>query len=259
MSNAVKKALNLIELVAAGNESLGALAKAAGMPKSTVHRLAATLVDEGFLVRDDTGYRLGYRLLELGHMIREQNYLVAAAREPMRRLSELTSETVHLGELDGTHIVFLEKVAGNRGITMASRIGLRNLAQVTALGKVMISHRPETEWPAHLVDGIERRTPYTIVSLRELVEELRHVRTVGYALDREENELGIRCVAAPIRDYAGRVVAAVSISGASVYVTEERQLELVEDIRATAREISRQLGGEAFFEEGGAAVASRVS
>lgn len=242
MSNAVKKALSLLEHVAAGKRTLAELSAAAGMPRPTVHRLAATLASEGFLVKDDLTYRLGYRLLELGNAVKEQDHVVLAAREPMERLSERTSETVHLGQLEGTNIVYIDKVEGTRGLRMASRVGFRTVAQTTSLGKVLIANLPEATWRQHLVPGVAPRTPNTIVDLGEIVKELTVVRDAGYALDREENELGIRCVACPVRDFSGRVVAAISLSGATVYVTEERQRELVADVQEAAHAISVRLG-----------------
>lgn len=243
MSHAVRKALGLLELVAKGHHSLAELAASGDMPRSTAHRLATTLVEEGFLMKDRQNYRLGYRLLELGQLVKADNYLVSAARESMEQLSAQTKETVHLGQLEGTEIVYIEKVTGQRGLQMVSRVGLRTLAQTTSLGKVLIAHRPESEWLSHLVEGTEARTPYTIVGLDATLEELRKVRQKGYALDCEENELGIRCVAAPIRDRSGQVVAAISLSGASVYVTEARQLELVPVVDEAARAISARLSG----------------
>lgn len=242
MSNAVKKALSLLEHVAAGQRTLAELSAATGLPRPTAHRLAGTLVSEGFLVKDELTYRLGYRLLELGNAVKEQDHIVLAAREPMERLSERTCETVHLGQLDGTSIVYIDKVEGNRGLRMASRIGFRTLAQTTSLGKVLIASLPEETWERHLVPGVPPRTPNTIVELDRIVAELSSVRDAGYALDREENELGIRCVACPIRDFSGRVVAAISLSGATVYVTEERQHDLVADVRDAAHVISVRLG-----------------
>lgn len=242
MSNAVKKALSLLKLVSAGNRTLSELSASAEIPKSTVYRLAETLMSEGYLLKDDHGYRLGYRLLELGEVLKGENYLVAAAREPMEQLSSKTKETVHLGQLDGTDIIYIDKVDGTRGLQMVSRVGLRTMAQSTSLGKVLIAGLPEAQWREHLIEGAERRTPNTIVDLNEIVEELRRVRDAGYALDREENELGIRCVACPIRDYSGQVVAAISLSGATVYVTEERQEALIAHVAETATTISSRLG-----------------
>ena len=242
MSNAVRKALTILEHVAGGKRSLAELSAAASIPRPTVHRLAGTLVSEGFLIKDDLTYRLGFRLLELGHAVKEENHIVLAAREPMERLSANTCETVHLGQLDGTNIVYVDKVEGTRGLRMVSRVGFRTMAQTTSLGKVLIANLPEEAWPSHLVPGAPQRTPHTIVDLERIVGELKVVRDAGYALDREENELGIRCVACPVRDFSGQVVAAISLSGATVYVTEARQSELVADVMEAADAISARLG-----------------
>ena len=242
MSQALEKGLELLAHVAAGEDTLPKLTRASGWPKSTVHRLAAVLVDRGILRYQEHRYLLGYKLLEFSEKAKRQLSYLQVAKPHLEAVSQQTRETVHLGELADGHIIYLEKIEGHRGLQMRSHVGLRTPAQVTALGKALIANLPRDEWEEHLLD-LPMRTESSITGRDELIRELEAVRRQGYALDREENEPGTRCVAAPIWDSSGKVIAAVSISGASIYIDEKRQMELVPVALDCARKISRDLGG----------------
>lgn len=241
MSQSMEKALGLLDFVAVDGHSLGELASLSGFPKSTTHRLAGVLLSHGFLRNEGNRYYLGYRLMELGELAKNQIHLPSLARKHMLEVSTATQETLHLGELVGTNIIYLEKVDGGRGLQMRSRVGLTAPAQTTAMGKAIVAHLPEEHWSEYFVNA-EVRTPNTITSVAGFLEELRVTRGRGYAFDREENEVGISCVAAPIWNAEGRVVAAVSVSGAVVYLPPERLEELARAVVRCANAISRELG-----------------
>jgi DNA-binding IclR family transcriptional regulator len=242
MSRSLDKSLALLSHVADGAQTLSELVDRSGLARSTVHRLATVLVDHGFLRSERHRYRLGYRLMELGELAKRQVRLPTLARRHMEALSTATQETVHLGELSGNDIVYLEKIEGGRGLQMRSRVGLSSLAATTAMGKAIIAYQPEDEWTSFF--RVEPpRTPHTITAVEGFVKELATVRERGHAFDREENELGICCVAAPIRDASDHVVAAVSLSSAVVYLPPGRLEDLVQDVVACADAISRELGG----------------
>ncbi len=243
MIRSVEKAFKVIELVTQGHSTLTAIAEASGMPKSTAHRVLANLVEVGVLRQEQHDYRLGVKLIEYGEKAKRGMPVEGAARAPMEELAGATRETVHLGVLDGTDIVYLHKVEGRRGLQMASYVGLRTPAQHTAMGKVLISALPEHRWGEYFQPG-EPRTEHSIRTKEEFLEEIRAVRAAGHAFDREENEIGIRCCAAPIRDVHGRAVAAISLTGASVYIGEERLIELVPEVSACADKITRAVGGK---------------
>ncbi|MCX7855624.1 MAG: IclR family transcriptional regulator [Anaerolineae bacterium] len=238
----VLRALALLEAVAEGVHDLEGLSAHVGLSRSTAHRLLTTLVRAGYLRHSPReGYRLGPKLIELGFRAHAGLHLPSLARPYLEELSEATRETVHLGVLDGAQVVYIDKVPGKRELQMASYIGARVPAQCTALGKALVSTLPPEERLRAFVPGL-RRTERTIAEADRFLEEIERVARQGYALDLEENEPGIRCVAAPIRDGAGRGVAAVSISSAVVYLTEERIRELIPLVQETARRISRELG-----------------
>lgn len=245
MSRSAEKMLDLLGLVGQGHRNLHALSEASQMPKSTVHRLLQVLVSRGLVRSSADGFQLGYRLLELGELARMDLRVASRALQQMKRLSEETNETVHLGELDGSYIVYLEKVDGTRGLQMASHVGLRSPAQCTAMGKVLLAHLEPSVAESRLLE-LAPRTPNTLTERVALMRELTHVKERGYALDREENEIGIRCVSAPIWDHTGHVVAAISLSGATQFISEERQAALVPAVMNCAAEISQEIGGGRF-------------
>lgn len=241
MGKSLDKAFLLVQLVAAGRTTLTEIAHESNLPRSTTYRFLSELVRQGILARDRRSYRLGIRLIELGEKAKRGLRISQVALEPMQDLARRTKETVHLGVLEELDIMYLEKVNGDRGLQMASYIGLRTPAQCTAMGKVLIAAQPETMWLQYFQE-IPPRTANTISSLEEFLAEIAHVKASGYALDLEENEVGIRCVAAPIRNSIGSIPIAVSISGASVYISEQRQKELVPEVVDCARTISRDMG-----------------
>lgn len=241
-SQTVLRALTLLEAVAEGTGSLEVLSAAAGFSRSTTHRLLSTLTRAGYLRHEPrAGYLLGPRLIELGFKAHGQLHLPSLARPHLTWLAQLSQETVHLGVLDGTDVVYLDKVEGTRGLQMASHIGGHAPAQATALGKAILSALPEKEWLAHFIPNLQR-TPKTITDPQRFQQEIACVAARGYALDLEENEPGIRCIAAPIRDGSGRGVAAVSISSAVIYMDNDRIAESIPWVVETAQRISRDLG-----------------
>jgi DNA-binding IclR family transcriptional regulator len=219
------------------------------LPKPTVHRILSTLRHFGYVTQDETSkeYRLGFRLVELGYTVLDQVDLRKVAEPLLDQLASVVQETVHLVILDQGESVYLdkvEKVSDPKSLRMVSRIGMRNYAHSCAVGKVLLASLPAPERDEIIAQkGLPRMTKNTIVSSRQLDKHLADVKTQGYAVDNEENEEGIRCVAAPIKNDRGEVIAAVSISGPSVRLTENRiSGELRTHVMKTASEISEKLG-----------------
>jgi DNA-binding IclR family transcriptional regulator len=236
------KSLDLLETVGGGASDLEAIVAATRLPRSTAHRLLTTLVRRGYLRhRAGDGYRLGPKLIELGFAAQSQLHLSSAARPHMERLARATSETVHLAVLDGLDVVYIDKVPGSRGLLMASTIGARAPAQTTALGKVLVAGLPEREWRGRF-DPALRRTANAIADEACYLDTLRRCADRGYAEDHEENEPGVRCLGVPIRDAAGAVVAALSVSGANVYLSDVRLDEIRPLVMAAGAAVSAELG-----------------
>jgi DNA-binding IclR family transcriptional regulator len=219
------------------------------LPKGTTHRLLSSLSYFGYVRQDSKtrNYSLGFKLVELGNLLLSQLDLRKEAEPFLKDLAERTKETVHMVILDRNEVVYIDKVETDQhtsGLRMASRVGLRNPAHSCAVGKVLLAHFPEEELKNFIKEkGLAKRTENTIVDPAQLKEHLKSVRAQGYAIDDEENEKGIRCVAAPIRNEVGRAVAAVSISGPAFQVTKKVILEsLKKEVMETAFKISQRLG-----------------
>jgi len=219
------------------------------LPKGTTHRLVSSLSYFGYVRQDQNtkNYFLGFKLVELGNMLLGQLDLRKEAELFLRNLAQRTKETVHLVILDGNEIVYLDKLETEPhtgGLRMASRVGSRNPAHSCAVGKALMAYLP-AEALARIVEekGLPKRTGNTITDYNQLKEHMTLVRKQGYAVDDEENERGIRCVAAPIFNEAGKAVAAISVSGPAFRVTKKSvQEKLKKEVMETALRISQRLG-----------------
>ena len=224
--------------------SLGDIAERVELPKSSVHRLLMTLIAHGFVERDDSTrrYKLGIKLFELGSAAIHERGLHGAAQPALEQLSRATGETCHLAVLSGTEAVYVYKVDGPSSIIMSSRVGGRAPVHATSIGKVL------TAWASPEVIALVRKapmkasTPKTITSLKDFDEALERVREDGYALDLEEFEQGLRCIAAPVRDQSARVVAALGIAGPRARMEDARIHELIPLVLEAADLLSRNLG-----------------
>lgn len=219
------------------------------LPKGTTHRLISSLSYFGYARQDSKtrNYFLGFKLVELGNLLLSQLDLRKEAEPFLRDLAERTKETVHMVFLDRGEIVYIDKVELDHnpsGLRMASRVGLRNPAHSSAVGKVLLSHLPDEELNLLIKEkGLPKRTENTITDSIQLKEHLKLVRTQGCAVDDEENERGIRCIAAPILNETGKAVAAISISGPAFRVTKKVVQEtLKKEVMETAYQISQRLG-----------------
>jgi DNA-binding IclR family transcriptional regulator len=229
--------------------SIRELSSAIGLPKGTTHRLLSSLSYFGYVRQDSKtrNYFLGLKFVELGQTLLSQLDLRKEAEPFLRDLAERTNETIHLVILDRTEIVYIDKVETDQnpsGLKMASRIGLRNPAYSSAVGKMILAHFSEEELQSFFKEkSLVRRTENTITDPIQLREHLKTVRKQGYAVDDEENEKGIRCVAAPIYNETGKTVAAISITGPAFRLTKKIiQETLKKEVMETAFKISGRLG-----------------
>ncbi|MGW0810582.1 IclR family transcriptional regulator [Nonomuraea sp. NPDC002799] len=241
-SASLRRALSVLDHVREHSGlSLTQLAEAVGLPKSTVLRLTAPLIETKLLDRDrgTGGYRLGHGTLRLGQAYLATLDLRAVAAEECHRLMSEVRETVHLAVYDPPHVVYIDKVENETNVRMASRIGSRGPVHSTAVGKAILAWQPG-EAVAELT--LEPRTRHTITDPERLRAELADVRRRGYAVDDRENEPEVRCVAAPIFNHDDDVTAAVSVSGLTSRVTAARVRELGPLVAGAASRISRKLG-----------------
>lgn len=220
------------------------LAKRLGLAKSTVHRLASTLIKDDMLEQDkETGkYRLGLALFELGARVRRKMNVFNEAQFALKELVEKTGETAHLTVLDHASVLFLYKVESRQAIRMKSVLGARVPAHSSADGKALLAYQTNDMVESIAVNGLAAITPKTITELSLLMADLSQVRARGYALDDEETEIGLRAIAAPIRDSSGEVVAAISVAGPIQRMTKKVVLSFAPKVVAAAEAISARLG-----------------
>lgn len=245
---AVGRALAVLEALGEREHDCGVseLAQQLDLSKSTVHRFLQTLKGLGYVVQDaEDRYRLSVKLFELGARALPQLDLIREAEPGMRHLNELTGETVHLGIFDEGAIVYVHKLDSRYTLRMYSRIGRRAPLYCTGIGKVLMAWRPEAEVRQILAyENFVRRTPNTLDSLDAYLAELGQVRGQGFAEDHEEFEDNMRCLAAPIRDRFGQVIAGLSVSFPCFRFQESSKADYVEEMLATTIQISAQLGAD---------------
>jgi DNA-binding IclR family transcriptional regulator len=243
----VERALQILERVSLAKNGIGVteLATDLKMYKSTIHRVLTTLANLGYIQQDPETerYRLGYKLLEISSRLLNSLDLRREAMPFLQQLADLTNEVVHLVVLNKGQVVYIEKVEGSETIRMHSRVG--NLAPVhcTGVGKAILAYLPEEQVREIIrLYGLKPHTPNTLSTLEDLLADLKLIRDRGYALDLEENEMGITCVAAPIFDHSGAVVAAISVSAPTIRMQKERLEQLAKVVPEVGFKISSRLG-----------------
>ena len=245
-TRSVERALEVLITLcnADGGLSLGELSAKTGLHKSTVHRLLRSLMNYQLAVQDPETkfYRPGLRLLELSHQVLSKLELRSQARSELEELSRRLNETVHLAVLDEDEMVYIDKKETQRTIRMYSAIGKRGPLHCTGVGKVLLAYLPEERLERIIRKGLRRYTERTITSPSELKRHLALVRERGYAIDDTEHEPEIRCVACPIRDHTGKVIAAISLTIPASRITREEIEGLAPLVKGYADRISRKMG-----------------
>ena len=245
-STSVNRAFAILDVLAAKSESGIALAETATrlrLSRSTAHRYLVTLEKLGVIERDaQDRFHLGLKMIELAGRTLTSSDLRRQGEPFLEELAARTEETTHLAVLSGLDVVYIAKGDSARAIRMYSHIGARAPVYSTALGKAILAYSDSTLFEQVVRNGLTPRTLHSITSRRALSEEIEHVRQHGFAIDDQENELGVCCVGAPIFDYTCRPIAAISISGPADRITPARQPELGPVVRDAALRLSRRMG-----------------
>jgi DNA-binding IclR family transcriptional regulator len=245
---AVSHALDLLEQFQGDVDELGVteLSKRLKLHKNNVFRLLATLESRGYIEQNKAteNYRLGLKALELGQTFIKQMGLLRQAKPILEKLVGSCNETAYVAIFKEGSVVYLDVVETDMTVRVVSRVGSRLPAYCTASGKVHLAHMSEDEinelYPNRQFKGY---TSTTVTDREKLKESLKTVIEQGYAIDDEEMDLGVRCIAAPIRDYTRRIVGALSISGPSMRLSNERiTSELIPLVLNAAEELSSRLG-----------------
>jgi DNA-binding IclR family transcriptional regulator len=233
-------------------QSVADIARKTGLPKTTAHRILATLREVGFVEQEGERqqYRLGLRLLELGSIVLASMDLPREAAPFVDRLIQLSGEGCHLCVFDGSQAVTIDhREPEGRGATWITTISAAP-AHCTGVGKAALAFQSDETVLRIVEAGLQRFTRATITDPDALKDELARIREQGYAIDNAEHQPGLRCVAAPIRNAAGDVFAAISVSGPQVRITEDKVEAMADLVMDVADQISRRLGyGGSFHEQ----------
>lgn len=242
-----ERVFQVLEALAEGGPAaLTVLSQHLGLSKSTTHRMLHSLAELGYVRKEEASgkYCLTLKLLEISGRLLEQFDVLPAARRHLEKLMRLTNETVHLVQREGDSIVYIDKVeSAASSIRMVSRVGMRLPLYCTGVGKAILAELPDAQvreiWEKSAVTAY---TPHTITTLGRMARELAEVRKKGYAVDNEENELGVRCIAACIHDYTGQANYAFSISAPVSRMPDARVEELARFVLQVKAELSLELG-----------------
>lgn len=243
----VERALTILELLSEHNDGLGVteISVKTNLHKSTVHRLLKALIAKDFVVQEEVNnlYKVSMKLYEMGSKKIVDIDILKASKPYTRDLMNKLNEIVHLVIRDNTDIIYIDKVEADNTIRMASRVGQRSPMYCTSVGKSMLAFMDNKEvkevWDA---SEIIKLTQNTIISFNEFKEELIKIRQLGYAVDNEENELGVRCIGATIFNQKGEVEGAISISGPANRIPVDRVEYIAMEVKKCADLISKDLG-----------------
>lgn len=242
------KAMAILDCLAEGEQksyTLTELSRRLHVHVSTVHRLLVNLLRQGFVEQDPAtgGYQLGFRVLRMGLRVLGRLDFRRVAQPKLLELNHKTQETVHLAIFQDDHSVSIETYDSPQPVGLDARLGGVMPLHCTGVGKALLAFQSE-EIIQRLSKspGLARLTTHTITSLPKLKRELARIRTDGYAVDNEEAVEGLRCVAAPLFDHTGKVIAAFSVAGPATRMTLERVPEIARLVCETSRLISYQLG-----------------
>lgn len=238
----VDRTFDILELLSQNQKSMSLteIVKATGLSKSTVHRLLQTMYVRHYVEKDNEGcYTIGLKLVELvGYHI--NNLELQTEAKPF--LADLRSElnlSAHLGILDATDVIYVEKIDLYPTTMLYSQIGYRSPAYCSSMGKCLLSCLSGEELEENF-SGFKfvQFTPKTITNIHALKQHLKEVRKQGWAMDDEEYSPGHRCVGAPIYDYKGDAIAAISVSGQITQISDKKLPEIIKQVKDKALQIS---------------------
>ena len=243
----VERAADILELflVSKPELSIKEISEHLNLSKSTVHGIIKTLEHRGYLQQnpEDLKYKPGIKLFELGNFVGKNLDIAKVAKPIIRELVDELNETVHLVSLQRDEIIYIEKVEGQSALTIYSHIGKRAPFHSTGVGKSILAHLNENEVNRILSSiTLESFTKHTMTNIEEIKEQLHVIREQGYAVDDEEIELGLKCIAAPIFNHQSNVIASISCAAPKMRLDENKLPQVIAGIRRAAAEISSCLG-----------------
>lgn len=246
-STAVERALAILEAVAqrSGGMTNSEISRRLQIPKSSTSYILRTLERHGYLHRERPSgkYRLGLKVLNLSRQALGGLDIKEVALPVLRQLAERNHLTAHLAILDHGEAVYIEKADAPGFIKMDTWVGRRLPVHATSVGKALVAYLPEAEIKALIRErGLKKLTSRTITTHAEFLRELERIRAQGYAVDDEENNLGVRCLGAPVFNRFGKVEAAVGVSGTTSQIDKVSLPKIAHVVIQAAQKISHQLG-----------------
>lgn len=243
-AKALAKGIALVDLLVGSPRGLRLtdIVRHTQLSKGTVLRLIETLLDTDMIREVDGVYRLGPQCAVWGSAFLDGLELPSLARDLLERLVSISGETAHLGVLDGTRLLYIDKMDSPHSLRMFSRVGLTSPLYCTGLGKALLAFGDDTLHEKVIAEGLKRKTENTITDGEALRAELARIRRSGYSVDDVENEEGVRCAGAPVFGHDGRLVAALSVAGPIHRMTRERLEDLAPKVAEAGLELSRRLG-----------------
>jgi len=242
----IVRAADVLELFLLAHQELSVkeISEKLGLSKSTVHGIIKTLEFRGYLQQnpDDLKYRLGMKLFELGNRVSQQFDLGKIARPVIKELVEKLKETVHLVMFERGEVIYIEKLDGPHALRIYSQVGKRAPIHCTGVGKAILAFQTEKEQEQLLAGELETFTEYTMTNKEEIKKQLESIRKQGYAIDDEEIELGLKCVAAPIFDHKGKAIGAISCAAPKMRINEQRLKTVIKGVKQAANQISQSMG-----------------
>jgi len=243
----IDRTLQILELFSLEKPEWGVteISKALNIYKSNVHNILTTLVEKGFVMKDSKTdkYKLGIKFFELGSVVIKNLNLRKIAHPYMEKLLKEFNETVHLGILVEGEILSIEQEESGQSLSPRIFIGKRAPLHCTGVGKAIMAYLPKDKVAA-IVErkGLKKYTENTIIDEEELEKEFLKIRKQGYSVDNMEHEEGVRCVASPIRDYSGKVIASMSVSGPAFRINENNIPNIAKNVKECCDCISEEMG-----------------
>jgi DNA-binding IclR family transcriptional regulator len=246
MSHTLERSLDILDCLAADDEPLrlSELADRIGAERSNALRLLRDLEARGYVERDESKrYSLGLKALQLARVVLRRLDVVEAGQEVLRSLAHATGEAAHLAVLQGRHAVHLAWVESAAPVRVTNAVGQREPAHCTAVGKCLLAYLPASELRRLFPTGrLPIHTSHTLSTLRALKHDLELTRERGYAFDDEERYEGMRCIAAPVRNHVGTVVASICVSAPAMRLSDAHKPGLAELVKKHAEQLSERLG-----------------
>lgn len=248
----VDRALSILEILANNSDGMGIkeISEEVSLHKSTVHRLLATLIEKNYVRqnKENSKYILTFKMFELSNIMTENISIIEVVRPYLKEIAKETGEVAHFVIREENDIVYIDKIIPNNTIRMSSRIGKRIPMFCTAVGKSMMAYMSEDEIREVLVNSEANfnENEKSSIDFEEYIKEIDKVRELGFALDKEENEFGIMCIGTSILNHKSEVCGAISISGPSSRLDEEKIRVYAKLIKDVALKISKEIGYNKF-------------